>query len=68
MKDRISEVLYQSAGYIAFFNKDDEAGAGSGILISSNLILTAAESIFGYKNKCEYSGFKFSFGENGKAS
>ena len=54
-------------GALTFLNKDKQLRVGSGVLISRDAVLTAAENIFDQGCNVENSGFKFYLGADGVA-
>jgi V8-like Glu-specific endopeptidase len=58
-------IKYRSIGALTFFNKKKQPGCGSGVLISNNLVLTAAHNIYDKAYECENTGFRFYVGAHG---
>lgn len=63
----LKEILHRSVGAITFLNKYKKFATGSGVLISRNIILTAAHNFYDKQRLSENTDFKFYLGADGKA-
>jgi V8-like Glu-specific endopeptidase len=61
-------VTHRSIGAITFLTKKKRFAVGSGILISKNIVLTAAHNIYDKDYNCENSDFRFYVGANGETN
>ena len=57
--------MHRSIGALIFLNTDGQMGFGSAVLISENLVLTAAHNVFNRKLKAENGDFRFYIGVEG---
>jgi V8-like Glu-specific endopeptidase len=63
----MKQIIHRSIGALCFQTHNKKLAAGSGLLISKDLILTAAHNIFDKEVGMEHDGFKFYLGANGIA-
>lgn len=63
----MTKQLHKHIGALTYVNKifPDQVGKGSGILISCNLVLTAAHNIYSHQNKILHQDIKFYPGQCG---
>jgi V8-like Glu-specific endopeptidase len=54
-------MIYQSIGGFTFINVKKESSAGSGVLISRNLVLTAAHNLYDKKSQQEFNKKSYRF-------
>jgi V8-like Glu-specific endopeptidase len=61
----MKSVQHRSIGALIFYIKNKGPGCGSGVIVSKNLVLTAAHNIYDKDYDCENTDFKFYLGANG---
>lgn len=59
--------LHRSIGALMFSDKNGKQAAGTGVLISKDIVLTSAHNIFDKKGNTRFVGFKFCLPTNGVA-
>ena len=63
----LKELLHRSVGALTFLNLHKQLQAGSGVLISRDIVLTAAHNPYAKNLKYENKGYKFYLGADGVA-
>lgn len=59
--------LHRSIGALMFSDKNGNSSAGTGVLISKDIVLTSAHNIFDKKENARFMDFKFYLPTNGVA-
>lgn len=65
--EKLKEVLHRSIGCITYLDKDQQIQYGTGFMIASDIVITAAHNLYDKDYDFQYTDFKFYLGISGPA-